>query len=182
MSTLMVASTETFQWHSLITEAEDTSLIALSEDAESHLVFLLSRFVTHPEIANSVLGLEYLESMHSHLHLRQYLLQEVGDKCLLMAGLFPSRSRKKLVKISYFVHIGQNAYATIGNLSSRAGIRGLYTHLSQAFVPMMDVLQTTRELGEGSHSQLNLFDAYDLWYDTKSAHALKTIREYTARQ
>lgn len=179
MRTLVTASTETFQWHSLITEAENASLIVLSEDAESYLVFLLSRFIAHPQITDSVLGVEYLESMHAHVRMRQYLLQEVGDKCLLMAGLFPSHSQKKLVKISYFVNLGRSAYATAGNLSPREGSRMLYTHLSQVFVSMMDVLQTTRELGNENHSQLNLFEAYDLWYDTKSAHALKTIQEHT---
>jgi hypothetical protein len=178
MDTFKVDQSPMFQWYQLISEARKVGLIELEEDAESYLVFLLMRFMNNPEIARSILSTEYLEGLSSHLQLRQTLLQNVGDKCLVMAGLFPARARKKRVKISYFVRLGQSAYTVVSQISPKKGTSVLYNTLSHEFVPMMDVLQTTRELDEKKFSQLNPLEAYDLWSDTHSAHALKILEQY----
>lgn len=179
MSTFMVDQTVMFQWYTLINEARKASLINLTEEVESYLVFLLMRFANKPEIAKSVLSTEYLEGLSRHVQRRQTVLQEVGDKCLLMAGLFPARAERKRVKISYFVRLGQNAYTISAELSSQKSKAVLYHTLSEQFVPMMDVLQTTRELDQQKDGQLTPLAAYELWSDTHSAHALKILRQYT---
>ncbi len=178
MDKLIVDESTVFQWYKLISEARKASLIELAEDAESYLVFLLMRFMTNPEIAKSILSIEYLEGL-SNFQLRQTLLQDVGDKCLLIAGLFPARAQKRRVKVSYFVELGQNAYTVLGHLTTKKGTAVLYNTLSQEFVPMMDVLQTTRDLNDRKFSQLNPLEAYELWSDTNSAHALQVLKHYT---
>ena len=93
MGELITAPTITCQWHTLITEARELGFIELSEEAESYLVFLLIRFMTQSSITDNVLGKEYLESAHYPPSIQQMMLQEVGDKCLLLAGFFPSQSK-----------------------------------------------------------------------------------------
>jgi hypothetical protein len=179
MNSFVVGSSSLSEWHGLIKEACKTSAIVLPEDLESYLVFLLMRFVDQPEIAKSVLGVEFLESLNKHLQLRQVLLKDVGDKCLLISGLFPARAQKKRVKISYFVKLGQHAYTVLGHLSTKEPSATFYAALSERFVAMMDILQTTRELDDKKPPQLSAFEAYELWNDTSSDHARKTLELYT---
>src|SRR5689334_10421216 len=110
MQSLILHPTATAQWHDLILTAQRTASIHLQEDLECYLVFLLMRFSDNPQLAGSVLGLDFLEAYSKYRHQQ---LKEVGDKCLLYAGLFPGRAIKRRVKISYFVKLGQTAYATI---------------------------------------------------------------------
>lgn len=179
MDSLVVGPNTLSQWYDLIKEAGKASVIQLPEDVESYLIFLLIHFTNHPEIAKSVLGQEYLEGLERELKMRQMLLKEVGDQCLLMSGLFPSRAQRKRVKISYFVRLGQNAYTTLSQNARKEAVFALYGALSERFVAMMDVLQTMRELHEAHLPRLNPLEAYELWNDTHSVHARRTLELYT---
>ena len=90
MSHLILQPTETAQWHTLVKEAENNSHLMLGEELESYLVFLLVRFTAKPEIAKSVLGLDFLHCAQVTGYQKHDELREVGDKCLLIAGLSPA--------------------------------------------------------------------------------------------
>ncbi|MFO7603448.1 MAG: hypothetical protein R6X06_06500, partial [Gammaproteobacteria bacterium] len=113
MSSAIQPESSTAQWHRLVQDAEAEMGIHLDEDLESYLVFLLMRFTSRPEIAGSILALEFLEGQHRGGQLQQEQMRDVGDKCLLYAGFYPKRAEKRLVKISYYVSLGRSAYAHI---------------------------------------------------------------------
>lgn len=168
MRSLILHSTSTAQWHSLLSEAQQQSAIYLKEDLESYLVFLLMRFAEQPNLAASVLGLDFLHSCQSLTDpQRHYLLKEVGDKCLLYAGLFPGRAKRRRVKVSYFIKLGQTAYSTLSNYQFPE--EPLFISLCQEFTNLMDVLQSMRE---GS-SAIDLLDSLELWHETGSKAAWK---------
>ncbi len=165
-------STSLAQWHALINEATVDAHIKLSEELESYLVFLLMRFTDNTEIAQSVLALDFLNAVRPESKDNSGQLQAVGDKCLLLAGLFPGRAERKQVRISYFIHLGQSAY---GNLSqvSRQSVASLFYDLSQTFVPLTDVLLTLRTL-QGDYA-LTPLQAEELWSDTQSSAARRAL-------
>src|SRR6185312_5855189 len=105
MNTLILQPTATADWQTLIKEAEVASHHPLGEDLESYLVFLLIRFMKKAEMANSVLALEFLHSLELAGRVQADQLRDVGDKCLLFAGLFPGRAERRRVRISYFVEM-----------------------------------------------------------------------------
>src|SRR3569832_1382878 len=168
MSRLVVKASSTEEWLTLVSEAKVAAACRLDEDMESYLVFQLMRFTEKPEIAASVMVLDYLRSMQLSGHLAQDQLREVGDKCLLYSGLFPERAARRRVKVSYFVDLGRSAYQ---HLSGRLGhdAATLYQRLAYTFVGLMDVLQTMRELGQ-QQARPDPLRAYELWRDTGSAH------------
>jgi len=177
MSSIVLQPTITAQWQALIKEAESLSHLALPEDLESYLVFLLMRFTEKPELARSVLGMEYLRAFEGMAGQGQGVrLQNVGDKCLLLAGLFPERAERKRVRISYFVELGQGAYASVADLS-QTELAKLYHALCQGFVGLMDVLHAAREL---AGRPLTPLQATELWNDVKSPHALLVLQQYTS--
>jgi hypothetical protein len=177
MNTLILSESSTAQWWRLVTEAEQKAQVNLSEDSESYLVFLLMRYSDNPEIMKSILAIDFLKSLNALGEKRLDMLREVGDKCLILSGLFPGRARSRRVRISYFVKLGQTAYSCLSQASSLA-ISKLYANLGEQFVGLMDVLHTMREL-TSEQAFLDLLQAEELWQDTKSSHALKTLRAST---
>lgn len=158
------------QWYTLIQEAQSTSTISLQESLESYLVFLLMRFSNKPELSQSVLGMEFLEAHHSPQY--DQLLRDVGDKCLLFSGLFPEQAKRRRVKVSYFIELGQTAYRQLAHHGPTAD--ALFDSLAQNFVPLRDVLQATRAHTAQDLSE-NLLSAMDLWQSHDSQYAFKTL-------
>ncbi len=176
MSELVIQPTTTAQWHALVSDAEQAAGYSLGEELESYLVFLLMRYTRKPHMLSRVMALDYLKSNEGSRAARGQKLKEVGDHCLLFSGLFPKHAEKRMIKVSYFVKLGRSAYQQVfENLHNRDS---LYAHLSNDFVTLMDILQTMRDLQHDDNhtTHLSPIHAFDLWHDTGSQHAYKTIK------
>jgi hypothetical protein len=173
MSSLVVSGTTTALWWDIIHDAEIMCEHSLENDLESYLVFLLARYIQRPDILKNIIALEFLKNARKlSSQQRQDAFTEIGDKCLIFSGLFPDIADKRLVKISYFVNMGKAAYTTLSTKEN-----DLYHLLASQFVPMMDVLQTIRL---STHADLLPLQAYELWNDTGSKRAFKTLKNYTS--
>lgn len=171
---LILHPTTTAQWHSLIHEAAGETGIKLSEDSASYLVFMLMRYTENAHLAQSVLSLDYLQSLQCPGAQRHSLLRDVGDKCLLLSGLFPGRALRKQVKVSYFVSLGQTAYWVLSDIMT-SQLSEVYSGLSEDFVQLMDILQSFSSVK--AKNPLSLLDAYDLWQETSSLSARDILQQ-----
>jgi hypothetical protein len=171
--TILTSTTSTALWHDIVHDAEKSCAIVLKEDVESYLVFLLMRYTNQPQLATQVMATEFLQGVKMSASKQEVVMQGVGDKCLLFAGLYPNLAEKRLVKISYFVNIGKTAYITISKKSN-----DLYGLLSTQFVSLMDVLQSIR-LYTKHHPDLLPLQAYDLWNETGSQRAFSVLQQFT---
>jgi len=170
---IVTGTTTTALWHEIVHEAEQSCAVTLKEEIESYLVFLLMRYINKPEFVKQIMALEFLRGTQEISAQQKVILQEVGDKCLLFAGLFPSIAESRLVRLSYFVKIGQAAYVQVSKKSN-----DLYDHLSHQFVPLMDILQSIRHYTKNCPNLLPL-EAYELWNDTGSQRAYAILKQYT---
>ena len=174
MTTLVLEPTSTAQWQTLVSDAEQAANCQLNETLESYLVFTLMRFCQQPELVNSIMALEFLDASQQSGQQQHTQLRDVGDKCLLVSGLFPQNAKRRLVSINYFVNLGRSAYQQLHDK-----IQGLYGQLAQDFVPMMDVLHAIRELNKQSHP-LDLLNTFELWDESGSQYALNRIKNHSA--
>lgn len=76
------------------------------------------------------------------------------------------------MKASYFVDLGRCAYSQLSTLLRNTSA-GLYAHLSQDFVPLMDVLHV---IGKGTAATPPLLQTFELWQDTGSRWAFEAMR------
>lgn len=143
MKQLILHPTDTSQWHALVNEAQAATRLVLNENTESYLVFLLMRYAQTTRLMESVIAVDFLHSMHSTGRRQIELLRDVGDKSLLLCGLFPGMAEKHHVKLDYFSDMGQAAYLTVGELQER-DIAELYFQLSDKFMAMQQILQAMR--------------------------------------
>ena len=143
MKQLILHPTDTSQWHALVNEAQASTRLVLNENTESYLVFLLMRFSQTPQLMESVVAVDFLESMQTSGRRQIERLREVGDKSLLLCGLFPGMAKKHHVGLDYFSQMGQAAYLTAGELQERE-MAALYLQLSNKFTSMQQILQAMR--------------------------------------
>ncbi|WP_298626143.1 hypothetical protein [uncultured Legionella sp.] len=153
MKQLILHPTDISQWHALVNEAQASTRLILNESTESYLVFLLMRFAQGPKLIESVVALDFLESMRKPRLLQLELLRDVGDKSLLFCGLFPGIAQRRHVSLSYFSDMGQAAYLTAGELQE-SETADLFFQLSSQFVTLQHILQAMR----GEYLQFNQND------------------------
>jgi len=175
MRDIELQPTAAAHWHALVSEAEQKAHHELGEDVQSYLVFLLQRFLSKPEIASRILALDYLAGLLAAGHQQHDKLRDVGDICLLHAGLYPQRARRRRVSVSYYVDLGIGAYHQLHSAASHS-LGRLYAQLSERFVPAMDVLQTMRDLG-AEEPALDPLTAFDLWETTDSQRARDALTD-----
>lgn len=156
-------------WHDLVQSAENRCSLHLKDELESYLVSLLMRYLNKPEVAKKVFAVALMEALQQQEYLRTQGLLDVGDQCLLYAGLFPRSAEKKRVKVVYFVDIGRAAYSAVSKTTN-----DIFSSLSMDFVVMMDILQSI-----GLHPDLLPLEAYEQWNELGSKRSLQILREYS---
>jgi hypothetical protein len=143
MKSLVLHPTDTSQWHALVNEAQASTRLILNENTESYLVFLLMRFTHQSQIMESIVALDFLESMQSVGRIQIERLRDVGDKSLLLCGLFPGMASRRQVGLDYYREMGQAAYLSVSELHDQASA-SLYIDLSTQFIMMQQILQAMR--------------------------------------
>ncbi len=143
MTKLLLHPTDMSQWHALVNEAQASTHLILNESTESYLVFLLMRFSQTTKLVESIIAVDFLDAMHLSGKQHIELLRDVGDKSLLLCGLFPGVAAKRHVQVDYFSGMGRSAYLTVSELYSRE-LSGLYAQLSEQFTTMQRILEAMR--------------------------------------
>lgn len=147
MTTLVLHSNPTAQWHALVNEAQAIADRPLDQELQSYLVFVLMRFVDRPELAARVFALDFLKGTLATGQVRRTRLRDVGDQCLLYSGLFPEQAEQRHVSVGYFVDLGRTAYQELAAGLGQSNA-ALFAQLASGFVGLMDVLLAMRELGD----------------------------------
>ena len=142
---LVAEGTATALWQGLVKDAEARVSRQLGDDLESYLVFTLIRHQADGRLAGRTMALEWLETLLSSGRRREHGLRDVGDGCLLIAGLYPEQAERRRVSLSYFQDIGSDAYRHLGAVASD-GLNRLFQQLAQAFAELVRVLFELRRL------------------------------------
>jgi len=128
-------------WHDLVCEGEQRRHLALGEMLESYLVFALMRHCGDGALARRTMALDWLQAHESPMTPDR--LRDVGDRCLLIAGLFPQLAQQRRVSNDYYIDLGRGAYASAAMRAPRCE-RSLFAELAQAFRSLVDVLEAIR--------------------------------------
>lgn len=130
-------------WTDLIHEAEHGAELRLDEELESYLVFLLIGHTRDVQLHSHAMAMDFLLARVASGSRHKQELRDVGDRCLLLAGLYPEQAERRRVSIGYFLDVGSRAYDELAS-ALRAGVADLYGHLAQAFARLVRVLMELR--------------------------------------
>jgi len=126
-------------WYELEREGEDRAGTALPDPEEHYRVFELQRHQGDVPLGARTAALEYLHALDHGGHGRADALRDVGDRCLLIAGLFPRVARRRNVQPGYYAALGRAAYGEVAS-ATRAGHAELFALLASRFDAMLRVL------------------------------------------
>jgi hypothetical protein len=157
-------------WRGLLTQSQQNAHAFLPEAVEEYAVCLLYRMLGSAG-ENRTLSARFARQLLSAGN------ANVGDQCLLFAGLFPDHAIRQRIPLSYFVQMGQHAYREHA-AKLRGEERTVYQALGEHFVATLDVLLGIRELNEGGPC-LDGLNAFQLWSEAGSSHGWHTLRQMT---
>ncbi|MDZ3823780.1 MAG: hypothetical protein U0S76_09265 [Pseudoxanthomonas sp.] len=135
--------TPTQLWQGLLAQAQAQVRARLPESQESYLVFTLVRHCRDGLLPGRTMALELLDGLSQAGVVRGERLRDVGDRCLLLAGLFPGQAARRQVDPGYFLALGRSAYGELGQVRGEP-LAGLYAELSNAFAGLVRVLAGIR--------------------------------------
>jgi hypothetical protein len=146
MTAILTDAPQLALWTDLIHEAEDGAATRLTEELESYLVFLLIAHTRDVQLHRNAVALDFLLAHAASGARRKQELRDVGDRCLLLAGLYPEQAERRLVSIGYFLDLGRAAYHELA-AALTAGFAELYQQLGEAFARLVRVLLELRRRG-----------------------------------
>ncbi|MDH7453783.1 hypothetical protein QF205_12000 [Luteimonas composti] len=130
-------------WQSAIREACRNGWPELDEAQESYLVFVLLRHQRDARLLARIQALEWLDAQQQAGSARADALRDVGDRCLLVAGLFPALAKRRRVSVEYFVDLGRGAYQGVAD-AGRDAYAGLFARLAETYRDLVSVLRGVR--------------------------------------
>lgn len=126
-------------FRALVREGADRIGRELDEEVEAYLVFALLRHLRDAPLGGRVMALEWLAAHELAGVQRVDALRDVGDRCLILAGLFPVQAERRRVGHDYFIELGRGAYAAVAE-QARTGYAELFARLVEAYRGMVAVL------------------------------------------
>lgn len=145
LSTGFQAGSATELWQALVREGERRAGAALDEHSESWLVFTLMRHLGNARLAEPAMAIEYLQALQCRGRLRSLALQDVGERCLLIAGLYPELAERRRVGLGYYIELGQGAFQQLAD-EARQALAALYAGLAREFARLVRILLELRGL------------------------------------
>lgn len=130
-------------WQRLIDEGAQRGRVRLDEQEACYLGFVLQRHQRDAQLAAHTLALDWLQAQEEVGRSRADALRDVGDRCLLVAGLYPRLAERRRVSPDYFVVLGRDAYGGVADCT-RAGYGELFAQLARAFARLVAALAGMR--------------------------------------
>ena len=130
-------------WQSLVHEAGERLHAPLDESRESYLVFVLLRYQRDDSLLARTLALEWFAAQANVGSARADALRDVGDRCLLIAGLYPGLAERRRVGIDYFIDLGSGAYLEVAQ-ASRNAYAALFEELARSYRELVRTLRALR--------------------------------------
>lgn len=133
------------EWRSLVLEGQEKAGILLTETIENYMVMTLDAFTAKIDLVTSVIAIDFLANVRVESLCHANGLRSVGDHCLILAGLFPDRAKRKRVSADYFMHIGQHAYYVLSYAARSHQIdHALFYQLFENFAELINILSAMR--------------------------------------
>ncbi len=136
-------------WQQLVQEGGSRCGTHLDEELESYLVFLLMRHQRDAPLLGRVFALELLAAMELIGSQRIDELRDVGDRCLIVSGLFPEQAARSRVSAGYFESVGASAYLAAAE-QARSTYAALFMRLAEAYAALVEVLGGVRRVAHSN--------------------------------
>ncbi len=144
--TIAIKSSNLHEWYDLVYEARGKLGYLLNENLESYLILTLDGHIKDTAMLRNIIAIDFLNSANDTGKNRINQLRITGDRCLLIAGLFPERAQGLNLDNNYFIDMGQQAYYTLAVIRQQNKHADLFNDLAAEFIRLTHILLTMRTL------------------------------------
>ena len=130
-------------WQALVHEAATRGGTPLDDTRESYLVFVLLRYQRDDTLLARTQALDWFGAQLQCGTPRADALRDVGDRCLLIAGLYPGLATRRRVQADYFIEMGRGAYLEVAE-ASRHAYATLFEQLARSYRELVRTLRAMR--------------------------------------
>lgn len=145
---LTIQPNTTSEWYALVKETQCQLGVYFDDHVDNYIILTLDEFMSKGDLMATPLAVDFLKSLTRANSDSNQKLRNVGDRCLILSGLFPEHAEKINVSISYFNDIGQQAYLTLADRSNIKLDPSLFFRLGSKFIDIRDVLYAMRRFSQ----------------------------------
>jgi len=159
--------------------------VQVQPETEFYLVDVLARFleserlhVEQPDgsVRDEPLAVILLRALEATGELRVRELRRLGDTALFVSGFFGDSLARSAVDVDYYIAMGGQAYAAVGEVERGRTLEPLYGELSGRFALFVDCFAEIAELSD-LRSNRGLIRLYERYLRTRSERVAKLLRE-----
>lgn len=153
-------SSEVSLFDKLVHVGEENSCIELPPRLHAFLVRCLLEHLKDIGIFQETLALSFLQGRMEKGEAANGCLKRMGDIALILAGLFPQRTRRMNVSLSYVREMGEGAYLDLADKFLRSGRKETalyYGEIGIQFCLLTEVLSGMRERPQTAWQLLQRF-------------------------
>lgn len=125
------------QWYRLLADLQQERSTCLPIEIEHYLAMTLIQGSQNIQLFDNTLAEELLCHMHRPLDFDKW--RSLGDKCLIINGLFPQWGQRRCQSSHYVADIGKLAYQQ-ASLDYKGGYRYVFEHLTQHYDEITSLL------------------------------------------
>ena len=140
-------------WQIQIDRALKESNLSLENYTKSYLAQVLNQQMLNQDLvghnAISRLWLDALEEKNFN----KKKIQDTGDRCLIICGLFPNQAQIRNTSITHYITIGKTAYASLANHNANPSIENsLFLELNHKFIAISQTIAIMKRLKKNQNS------------------------------
>ena len=106
----------------------------LTEPTERYIADVLNHHMRDQSLTKTPIDIAWLEPTGSEKE-AVIKYQNIGNKCLIICGLFPQQASHYNTNIAHYQHVGQSAYHFVANSKKPSSIEfELFSELSEQFI------------------------------------------------
>jgi hypothetical protein len=145
---VILPSNRLTEWYEMLQVSKQHTGIILDDHVESYVILTLDRYLQDQLITDLALAVEFMQAINLKKTQNRNMLRHIGDRCLILAGLFKLRSERLNVSDDYFCEIGQQAYLNLASFHKLHIDPELFWKMAKHFVAISTLLQSIRVLNQ----------------------------------
>jgi hypothetical protein len=145
---VILPSNRLAEWYEMLQISKQHTGIMLDEHVESYVILTLDGYLQDQLITDYTLAIEFIEAINLKKTQSRSMLRDIGDRCLILSGLFERRSERLNVSSDYFCEIGQQAYLNLASFHKLHIDPELFWKMAKYFVSISKLLQSIRVLNQ----------------------------------
>lgn len=126
------------QWYHVLSDLQEETRVILPNEIEHYLMLMFMNTTHDISILDSFLSQDFLTTFAQPYNCENW--QDIGDKCLILSGLFPDWTRRRVRSEHFVSKLGKLCYSQ-ASLQHFGASQKLFEYLCENYDVIVEFLQ-----------------------------------------